>query len=102
MTHRCPYCHEVEFATVDGLEAHADQCAEETMTCPMCGGRKTQHLHGASFTGQDMEELGPEFREDYAAGAYEHPCDHCQGSGVTTRGSWLSHLEVAAEQRMGA
>ena len=98
---RCPYCQTAVF-TIDLLEAHAEECGGEEVTCPMCGGRKTQHLHGASFSGDEMEEMGPEFREDYQAGMYEHPCDHCSGSGKTTRGSWQWHLESEAERRMGA
>ncbi len=74
----------------------------EKITCPMCQGRKTQHLHGASFSGSEMEEMGEDFREDYASGMYEHPCDHCQGSGVTDRGSWQMHQEEEAERRVGA
>lgn len=102
MRHRCPYCEQPPFETVDGMEAHAERCAEVEIPCPMCSGRGTQHLHGASFSGDEMEEMGQEFREDYAQGMYEHPCDHCQGRKVTTRGSWQYHLEVEAERRVGA
>ena len=100
--HRCSYCQIATYSHPVNLEAHAEECGEEEITCPMCGGRKTQHLHGASFSGEEMEEMGSEFREDYTAGMYEHPCDHCQGSGKTTRGVWLWHLESEAERRVGA
>ncbi len=101
MTHRGPYCLG-RFTDRVVLDVHSEKCSEEEITCPMCGGRKTQHLHGASFSGEEMEEMGPEFREDYQAGMYEHPCDHCSGSGKTTRGSWQWHLESEAERSVGA
>jgi len=74
------------------------------MKCPMCGGKGTQTLHGASFS---MDEfMGPDWddesRDAYVSGEYDHPCDHCHGSGVTTRGQWEFHQEQQAERRMGA
>jgi len=74
------------------------------MKCPMCRGTGTQTLHGASFSSEEF--YGPDWDDDsrdaYQSGEYDHDCDHCDGSGVTTTDAWEWHLEVQAESRAGA
>ncbi len=99
---RCPYCDQPPFETDAALDSHTERCAEVLETCPTCNGKGTQHLHGASFTAEEMDEQGPEFQEDYMAGMFEHPCDLCGGKKKLSRGVLLMEAEMAAERRMGA
>ncbi len=84
-----------------------NQCAtpapvhEPYIVCPLCQGRGTQTLHGHAYTADEMWELGPDFIDDYRAGVYDHPCDHCQGKRVTTGSSWDDWQQMRHEQRMG-
>ncbi len=71
------------------------------MKCPLCKGKGTQHLHGAAITIEDFT-FDADFAEAYMSGVYEHDCDHCGGTGKTTRGAWEMHQESEAERRMGA
>lgn len=71
------------------------------IVCPQCGGKGTQTLHGAAYTREEMDELGPEFMDDYLSGVYDHPCDHCQGKRVTTQEEWDYEQERAREMVWG-
>jgi hypothetical protein len=94
--------------------------------CTRCNGSGV-HDHPAfsnGFTGEEMDELGDDFREEYMAGRYDVRCSECQGDNVvdvpndqnltpdqqTNLDRWREHCqgeadyqaEVAAERRMGA
>jgi hypothetical protein len=53
--------------------------------CGTCGG-KGKHVNPSidseGITGSEMEELGPEFLEDYMGGVYDVPCAECAGQRV--------------------
>ena len=50
--------------------------------CPICDGKGT-HVNPAidagGITGAEMDELGPDFQEDYLSGVYDVPCNLCGG-----------------------
>lgn len=53
--------------------------------CPRCEGKGTHvnpSIDGNGLTQADFDEAGPEFLEDYLAGAYDVPCYECKGQRV--------------------
>lgn len=48
--------------------------------CPHCSGKGSTSAHLGAYSSDEMDEEGPEFLEDYLAGAYDRPCDDCLGS----------------------
>jgi len=91
--------------------------------CSRCGGKgrhSNPSIDGNGITGEEMDELGDDFREDYFSGVYDVQCEQCNGRNVTleideTRANkadlaiyWSNvdadrayAAEVAAERRMG-
>lgn len=59
--------------------------------CGQCNGNGTSSAYLGAYTQADMDEAGPEFREDYFAGRYDRECETCGGSGK---------IMVADEKRM--
>ena len=66
-----------------------DDSCEETVALPAkykvclrCRGRGVHDCWYGGLTGQELDEQGPEFREDYLAGVYDRACDMCQGQRV--------------------
>jgi hypothetical protein len=49
--------------------------------CGTCRGHGTSSAYLGAFTADQMDELGPEFRREYAEGFYDRTCDACGGSG---------------------
>lgn len=47
--------------------------------CPQCRGAGTSSAYLGAFTGEEMYELGDDFREDYMDGHYDRVCDVCVG-----------------------
>lgn len=89
--------------------------------CPRCGGEGGVDCWDGGMTAEQMDEQGPDFREDYLSGMYDKPCPECNGErvvrvpdrGLATAanlarydemlGSQAAYeAEVAAERRMGA
>jgi hypothetical protein len=92
--------------------------------CSRCDGHGTHvnpAIDGNGLSAEDFEEAGPEFRDDYMAGAYDVACEVCGGARVVAvpdferwtpeqRTSWERQeqaradleREEAAERRMGA
>ena len=55
-----------------------------TATCPRCRGKRTHvnpAIDGNGLSAEDMDEAGPEFRDDYMAGVYDVACFECGGAG---------------------
>lgn len=50
--------------------------------CESCHGTGARALGGASFTAAEMDEQGPEFAEQYFAGAFDKPCGDCEHGQV--------------------
>lgn len=53
--------------------------------CPTCQGTSTivnPAIDGNGITGEEMDELGEDFREDYLKGVYDVPCPECKGQNV--------------------
>lgn len=92
--------------------------------CGRCHGKGTHvnpSIDGNGITSDEMDELGPEFLEDYLGGVYDVPCEECEGERVVLvpdedrcspaqlkayrdhlREEYEYRAEVAAERRMGA
>lgn len=69
----------IKFLNGDGEEQELPAKYE---LCPRCEG-KGQHsnpaIDGHGITQDEMEELGPDFREDYFRGVYDIQCERCEG-----------------------
>lgn len=111
ITPRFKYCIEVDLPAIKAV-------------CPCCGGEGTTvnpSIDGNGLTGEDMEELGPDFRESYLAGDYDVRCPECNGNRVLDILDWerlspklqeavqeyideerASEAERAADRRWGA
>ena len=50
--------------------------------CPLCGGRGHHARNLGTFTGEEMDDLGDQFREDYVAGLLDSKCEQCDGLRV--------------------
>lgn len=53
--------------------------------CPRCEGRGSHvnpAIDGNGITGDEMDELGDDFREDYLSGVYDVACEECHGERV--------------------
>lgn len=53
--------------------------------CPRCHGNGSHvnpAVDGNGITWEQMDELGPEFLEDYLRGLYDVPCQECDGQRV--------------------
>jgi hypothetical protein len=89
--------------------------------CDYCRGEGKSSAYLGSYTQSEMDEQGPEFYEDYMAGAYDQECPECRGLRVVDvvdeerlpedlRREWQDYVremyamdaEIAAERRMGA
>jgi hypothetical protein len=51
--------------------------------CPACDGCETDRgasveCDGGGFTSSEWAEQNEDFREDYLAGRYDRPCEHCR------------------------
>jgi hypothetical protein len=51
-------------------------------TCDGKGKHVNPSIDSEGITGSEMEELGPEFMEDYMGGVYDVPCAECGGQRV--------------------
>jgi hypothetical protein len=49
--------------------------------CSHCRGHGKSSAYLGAFTQSEMDEMGPDFREDYMSGGYDKPCDVCDGTG---------------------
>ena len=87
----------------------------EMEVCPTCEGRGTHvnpSIDSNGITGEEMDELGDEFREDYLTGHFDVRCVECNGANVvpvpteeeseTQRKEYEIEAMYAAERRMGA
>ena len=54
--------------------------------CSRCGGKghhSNPSIDGNGITGEEMAEMGDDFREDYLSGMYDVQCEECHGRNVT-------------------
>lgn len=75
----------VSDAAAAWFDQHGWSIPAKYEVCDRCGGRGT-HDHPAfsnGFTGDEMDEAGPDFREEYMAGHYDVRCTVCDGKRVT-------------------
>lgn len=55
------------------------------IVCPTCEGRGThvnRNVDGHGITSDEMDELGPDFFDDYMSGVYDVRCEECHGQRV--------------------
>lgn len=53
--------------------------------CDGCRGEGKSSAYLGAYTADEMDEAGPEFEADYFAGAYDRPCEECDGTGKVLR-----------------
>lgn len=51
-------------------------------TCSSCNGHGKSSAYLGAYTQSEMDEQGHEFFEDYMAGRYDRPCEHCEGGKI--------------------
>lgn len=49
--------------------------------CGQCDGDGNSSAYLGAFTSDDMRDMDDDFMDDYFAGNYDRPCDHCGGTG---------------------
>lgn len=104
------------FITVTHPETEEElQLPARWSICSHCNGEGQSSAYLGAFTAEDMHDAGPEFMEDYMAGAYDRSCEHCEGSGkvlvpvlpgadateehTAAYRTWLEDLRCRAEER---
>ena len=68
--------------------------------CNVCDGRGeyvNPSIDSHGIIGDEMDELGYEFREDYRSGVYNVPCGLCEGSRVIPVPTDTSHARALNE-----
>lgn len=58
------------------------------VVCPRCEGEGTHvnpDVDGNGLTSSDLEELGPDFLDDYLGGMYDVTCRRCNGKRVVDK-----------------
>lgn len=50
--------------------------------CGHCEGHGTSSAYLGAFTRRDIDEAGEEFMDDYMAGRFDRPCEHCEGGKI--------------------
>lgn len=71
----------------------------KAIVCTRCRG-SGQHVNpsidGHGITSEEMDELGPEFFEDYMSGMYDVICYECKGKRITAE---VIECELTAKQK---
>jgi DnaJ-class molecular chaperone len=76
-------CIEITLGDEDqGEESRVVSLPTKFKVCPTCEGRGKHCQHLGAFTQDEMDEHGPDFREDYMAGVYDKTCETCDGQRV--------------------
>lgn len=52
--------------------------------CPTCEGKGSHSNHLGAITGQDLEEMGRDWLDDYMAGHFDKQCERCEGLRVVS------------------
>lgn len=52
------------------------------VVCPSCEGRGASSAYLGAFTSDDIDQMDPEFMEDYFAGSFDRTCTDCKGRNV--------------------
>lgn len=58
------------------------------VVCPRCDGEGSHvnpAVDGHGITSDEMDELGPDFFDDYMGGVYDVTCERCKGRRVVRR-----------------
>lgn len=71
-----------EFPETDDSNEETVALPAKYKVCLRCRGRGVHDWWAGGMTSQEMDEQGPEFREDYLAGVYNKACEMCQGQRV--------------------
>lgn len=67
--------------TIDESGLHHDIITKREV-CPECNGAGSNSRNMGAFSGDEMDEMGDEFRQDYIAGHYNQQCEGCKGLRV--------------------
>lgn len=69
------------FPTVILQDDSEKQLPHRWEICGGCGGEGTSCAYLGAYTQDEMEQQGPQFREDFVSGVYNRTCDQCEGDG---------------------
>lgn len=50
--------------------------------CGRCDGHGQSSEYLGAYTREEFDDAGPEFQEDYLSGAYDRPCEYCDGGKI--------------------
>lgn len=67
------------------LATHQVELPAKRIVCPRCDGSGSHvnpNIDGNGITGEEMDQLGEEFRENYMSGFYDVTCEECHGRNV--------------------
>ena len=70
---------------IDGLDGEIVRIPAKYEVCPTCDGKGTHvnpSIDGHGITGEEMNELGQDFVNDYFSGAFDVVCNYCKGMRV--------------------
>jgi hypothetical protein len=103
---------------------HAIDLPAKWAVCPACEGEGKSSSYLGAFTASEWRDQDDDFKQNYCAGAYDRPCETCNGRSTVQRidverltrwqrrlyAEYCSQLrdfasidaEQAAERRMGA
>jgi len=82
----------------EGEDIIVPACYEVCNRCNGTGKHTNPSIDGHGITREEMDELGPEFEEDYFSGAYDVPCHECNGRRVVL----VPDEQRATEEQMEA
>ena len=96
---------EVTMEDSDGLKSVVSMPAHWVI-CSACSGEGKSSAYLGAYGREEFDEaFSPKEQEDYFAGAYDRPCEHCRGTGkvkVVDEGATLSPEQVEALRYMKA
>lgn len=70
---------------IDGLDGEIVRIPAKYEVCPTCDGKGTHvnpSIDGHGITGEEMDELGHDWLDDYLSGAFDVVCNYCKGVRV--------------------
>jgi len=50
--------------------------------CSHCRGEGSSSAYLGAYTSDEWNQMDYEWQEDYIAGRFDHPCEHCEGGKV--------------------
>lgn len=74
--------HTITYTTPDGGEDQIPAVYDVCQRCRGEGSHTNPAIDGHGIGQEEMDELGPEFFDDYMGGVYDIACEECKGLRV--------------------